>query len=421
MGKKIVDTSWDFKGVDTKYLTHGFHSYPAMMIPQIAKRLIGEYIKDGGVILDPFSGSGTSLVESMIMNKKSYGIDINPLTKLVAKTKTTPIYPTLLKREIENILKKTERDLIDIEKNKKEVETKDFPNINYWFKPDVIKKLTVIKTNIDKIKNDKNKKDIYDFFLVTFSETVRKVSNTRGSEFKLYRIPEDKLKTYNPDVLEIFRKNLMDRLESMEVFFKEYGKNTKPTIMYADSRKKLKLPEKIDLVVTSPPYGDSKTTVAYGQFSRLSLQWLDMYDNDVIKDIDKMSLGGIPVKKINFNTNSISLNRTLIEVEKKSLKRAREVASFYLDLEKCLENLSLVMKKNGHMCFVVGNRTVKGLRMPTDMILTELAESVGFTHVKTIIRNIPSKKMPSKNSPTNVKGVKGQTMSKECIVILKKN
>src|SRR3989338_5628578 len=84
-----LETPWDFRGADTKYYTHGLHSYPAMMIPQVASRLIKENLGNGNSILDPFCGSGTVLVESMIVNKNSYGVDINPLAKIISESKTT--------------------------------------------------------------------------------------------------------------------------------------------------------------------------------------------------------------------------------------------------------------------------------------------------------------------------------------------
>jgi DNA modification methylase len=90
---KYIDNSWDFKNDDTKLNTHGFHSYPAMMIPQVARRLIETYGLESKVLLDPFMGSGTALVEAKLHDnfEVAYGIDINPLTRLIAKVKTTPI------------------------------------------------------------------------------------------------------------------------------------------------------------------------------------------------------------------------------------------------------------------------------------------------------------------------------------------
>jgi len=187
MKNKIINSSWDFKGADTKYLTHGFHSYPAMMIPQIAEKLIDKFLKGGKVILDPFCGSGTVLVEAMIKNKKAYGIDINPLTKLIATTKSTPINPKLLEDEIRNLLDDIEKDYDNFKKWGKKIKLPEFFNIKFWFKKSVIEKLTIIQNNIEKVKEKEN---VYKFFLTIFSETVRQVSNRRSGEFKLYRRTE---------------------------------------------------------------------------------------------------------------------------------------------------------------------------------------------------------------------------------------
>src|SRR3989338_3364487 len=90
---KVIDNSWDFKGNSKKYCTHGFHTYPAMMIPQVARRSMQEFGEGKKTILDPFMGSGTVLVESCLIDgfERAYGIDINPLALLIAKAKTTPI------------------------------------------------------------------------------------------------------------------------------------------------------------------------------------------------------------------------------------------------------------------------------------------------------------------------------------------
>ena len=105
---KFKDTSWDFKAAFTKYSNHGFHTYPAMMIPQIAKRLMETYGKNAKVLLDPFMGSGTALLEATLHNnfEKAYGIDINPLALLISKVKTTPIEPKLLAKEYKSLMAK---------------------------------------------------------------------------------------------------------------------------------------------------------------------------------------------------------------------------------------------------------------------------------------------------------------------------
>lgn len=81
---KYRDETWDFQYADTKEYTHCFHTYPAMMIPQIARKLLKEYGIEGGWLLDPYCGTGTSLVEASLFGMHSVGCDINPLVRLIA-------------------------------------------------------------------------------------------------------------------------------------------------------------------------------------------------------------------------------------------------------------------------------------------------------------------------------------------------
>ena len=87
--------SWDFKEADTKEYTHCIHTYPAMMIPPIARRLISIYGKNAKNLLDPFVGSGTSLVEASLVPhiKSAYGFDLNPLAILISKVNSPSISP----------------------------------------------------------------------------------------------------------------------------------------------------------------------------------------------------------------------------------------------------------------------------------------------------------------------------------------
>ena len=87
---------------------------------------------------------------------------------------------------------------------------------------------------------------------------------------------------------------------------------------------------------------------------------------------------------------------------------------------KSINNVSKLVKKNGYVCYVVGNRKVKGVVLPTDEAIVNMFESNKFKHVKTDIRNIPNKRMPKKNSPTNEVGKLDTTMNHEYIVVLKK-
>jgi len=398
--------SWDFKEANTKEFTHNFHTYPAMMIPQVARRLISLYGKNAKTLLDPFVGSGTCLVEASLTPhiKEAYGFDLNPLAVLISKTKITPLNIQEVEKILEKVLNSKEHNGIP-----------KFKNLEFWFKPEVINQLSILKVAINKIQN----KDIKDFFLVIFSETIRNVSNTRNGEFKLYRMSQESLEKYSPDVFAEFKKIAIRNIGGLREYIAAAKTGTLIRPEFGDSTKDLPLkPESIDLIVTSPPYGDSRTTVAYGQFSRLALQWLDYEDANTL---DKRLLGGIASKNLDITINSPTLKETLKKIIEKDPKRARDVLSFYEDFDKCVIQLNKVMAKNGYICFVVGNRTVKGINIPTDKIMAEMFMARSpYEYITTHQRAIPFKRMPKVNSPSNKKGETVSTMNNEFIFVLRK-
>ena len=181
--------------------------------------------------------------------------------------------------------------------------------------------------------------------------------------------------------------------------------------------------DSIDLVITSPPYGDSRTTVAYGEYSRLSLQWLDLFElsEKDIMGIDKSLIGGVKFRNgFEYIVSSKILRESLERIKDIDLVRAGDVYSFYLDLEKTIKKIAHKSKSGGYQFWVIGNRTVKGELLLTDQIITEIAEHYDMEHVYTVDRNIINKVMPSQNSPTNETGAKASTMTNEHIVILRK-
>ncbi len=75
---------------------------------------------------------------------------------------------------------------------------------------------------------------------------------------------------------------------------------------------------------------------------------------------------------------------------------------------------------NGYACYVVANRTVNSVILPTSDTIKDFFEYYGFIHVETYIRDIPNKRMPMKNSPTNVAGEAVNTMFSEHIIVMQK-
>ena len=390
-----------------------------MMIPQVAGRLMEKYGQNAKTVADPFIGSGTTLVEAKVHHslETAYGIDINPLGRLMSKVKSTPLDTELLKRSLNGIV---ERYRVRIGSDETYF-IPDAPNLGLWFKPRVIRSLSVLRECINDIDmyDAETAGDAKDFFLLAFSGIVRSVSNTRNSEFKLYRMTEADVAEHNPDVIAEFVMKAEYNIAGMREFGKVCNDCT-VNILAEDMRYRTSIdPETADIVVTSPPYGDSRTTVAYGQFSRLSLEWLDLDTDENIRQLDARGLGGRKAGTGN-EVPLETLHEILAKISSADEKRAAEVFSFYDDLFKCIKETDRIMKHGAPVCFVVGNRTVKKMNIPTDEIIAELFEHLGHEHLETVIRNIPNKRMPSENSPANRAGDTSPTMTKEHIVILRK-
>ena len=410
--KRIYNKDWNFEDFSMSEYTHTIHSYPAMMMPRIARNFIKQYASQDSVILDPYMGSGTTLLEGVVENvKKVVGFDLNPLAVLIAKTKTTKFDLTDIKKEIDNLDYNLSR-LVSYSRP-------TFNILNSWFTEDSIEDLSKLKTVINSIENENTRL----FFKLVFSETVRLVSYTRNGEFKLYRIAESKRESHNPDVIDTFFQKLILNYETVKNFYENTNfleSNTEIQIINNALTNSDIEPNSIDLVVTSPPYGDSSTTVAYGQFSRLANEWLDF--PDPVK-VDSKLMGGTRIKdEIKFNIPELDdaiAKIKEIEAEEKS-KRTPSVISFYKDYEESIKKVAEVVKPNGTVVYVVGNRRVRNVELPTDIITAKMFERLGFTHEETIVRDIINKRMPSKTSPSNNRGQKTSTMTYEYIVVLHK-
>ena len=462
--KELPENFWDFKNEATNAFTHGLHTYPATMIYPISRNIISKVkeIYPINTLLDPFSGSGTVPVEGVLAGIPNiYATDMNPLAILLTEVKSNALSSKKLSQDfkvlqesinsnykyhneildtIDDFILSQNLDITDkktwgenapayikqfLQQKRSTLNVPNFKNIGYWFKPNILLELSLIAQEIQKVNNIEFKK----FYIVAFSELLRLVSNRRNGEFKMYRMPVEKIITFNPNVLDTFYSILLKNIKKMEEFYTQ-TKTLVPSNLHIklnNAKELISVPDNsIDLLITSPPYGDSRTTVAYGQFSRLTLQWNDFLENkdDISNEsmkLDNKLMGGIKYRNgYAYELSSPTLKTALNNIVSKDLERSGDVFSFYKDLDMCLEATSKKSKKGTYQFWVVGNRTVKEVYLETDKILAELAQAHNLQYITTFTRNIHNKVMPSKNSPSNKAGATISTMLNEYIVILKK-
>ncbi|EEL61843.1 DNA methyltransferase (plasmid) [Bacillus cereus] len=406
------DTYWDFNKV-TRSGIHKLANYPAMMVAPMQHKIIEDIVEiEGNIsnILDPFHGSGTTLVEGNKFNLDLIGIDINPLANLITRVKLNGIdQGTIL-----DSLAKLESNIT--EQLNTGIELFNFNKIEKWFREDIIHDLTIIRNSIMLEENTKNRM----YFWVCLSDLVRKYSNTRSSTFKLHIKEQDKIKNMENNILSEFLQSTKKNYKNLEV-----EKNNSKKIIQGDTLKELKTlnNESIDLICTSPPYGDNSTTVTYGQFSILSLLWIKIDDlcvsNETLMSnfsaIDTNSLGGKKKASISeFMPNTLS--RTLSQI---SLDKQVKVERFFSDYFLSLYEMIRVLK-NGHlMVLTLGNRRVDNIEIQLDEITKEFCESQGMLMEVELKRQIPRKRMPKKVSRIKNHG-SVSSMNNETVLILRK-
>lgn len=408
MYQVVRNEKYDFLGQSYASVYPNLHKYPATMLPQIGIEILNELNIKNGKLLDPYCGSGSSFASGLECGlTEMHGFDINPLAILISKARFTKISINKI-IETKKKLRNNIYEFLKDEKNIEKIECPKITNIDFWFSKEVINDLTIIKYYIEQIQDE----NIRRFFLIPFSETVRECSYTRNNEFKLFRMKSEDILNFNPDAIGVYLKKSEDAIFLYSNFyFPKLDEKVNVNVQYSAFQPQ---DEYFDVVLTSPPYGDSRTTVAYGQFSTLSNEWLGI---DYARKIDGMLMGGVKPKQ---NIQNGIIADYISEINKVDNKRALDVSAFYNDLNLSIKKVAKSIHKGGKSIYVVGNRTVKNVQLPTDQFIAEKFEENGFKHLITYERALSNKSMPSKNSPTNVAGRTVSTMLWEYIVVCEK-
>ena len=349
--------------------THGIHKYPAKFIPQIPRWGIQKFTQPEDMILDPFCGCGTTLVESLLLERNAYGLEISPLAKLITKVKITKINPAALEKEHFRLTNKIKKNEWDSSYWKPILE----PNLSKWFKQKTIKELSILKKNIEEIKN----KNIKDFYTTIFSSIIRRVSNAENQSQKVYissRFPKDYI-----DPVELFLKTAKKEKDGLIQFSNAISDKNFAKIVKTDALKINLENNSVDLAITSPPYINA---INYIRVQRLEYAWLNRFKPGELKKLEANQMGSEKITagvwKQNLETGIKSVDRIAQKIKEKSKKHSYIFSKFYMDLEKNLKEVYRVLKKDKRYCVVIGNNVIKGVFIPNDFLIKDTAEKVGF-------------------------------------------
>lgn len=385
------DSVLNIKTRDVNTHTHGFHKYPAKFIPHIPKWAIEKYLNNnaGKNIVDPFCGSGTTLVEGILAEHNVIGVDIDPLSVLISKVKTTKVDITKLNTISIWLIK-------EIKKKKREYFKPDCETIEHWFTQEAIKKLSIIRTLINQIPekfgNNKKVKDIQDLLVVCFSSIIRRVSNADNESQKTYvshtriKVPEE--------VNALFFSQMALFIDRISKFSEVTNPNLTSRVICsscAESLEKKLKGRSIDLAITSPPYIKA---IDYIYNQMVELFWIgDLFHMQTqTKQNEKKIkyIGNKQIKKIEFNgytpyntiLNIENLDKKLQKVydtdKKNGHKHSYITFKYFQEMEKHFSEMANCLSKKTHYVMVVGDSNVSNIFFDTADFLIDIAERNGF-------------------------------------------
>ncbi|MGB8781256.1 MAG: DNA methyltransferase [Candidatus Bathyarchaeia archaeon] len=358
----------------TTYSTHGIHPYAAKFIPQVPAKIIEECVNERHTVLDPFCGSGTTLLEAYIRGIRSIGFDVNPIAVMVSRVKTTK----LSKEDWDSI----ESAVLSIQAKLK---AKDYsenwipriPKIDHWFHNNISMDLGLIAGELKKIDNVKAR----NFLEVVFSSIIVSVSN-QESETRFAAID----KNLGSDIVQTL---FLRKVKSMSKKLKELSsqlenKRVESKVFLADTRTMTKyIPlRSIDLVGTSPPYLNSYDYYLYHKFR---IYWLG-FDKEVtnVENVKHLELGS------RFHYSGTN---------------GRSVDEFRHEMKECFSEIAKVTKLGKLIFVLVGDSIVRKKFIEMDKFYEEICKEIGLPLVaktsyllRDITRSFKSQNAALKNS-----------------------
>jgi site-specific DNA-methyltransferase (cytosine-N4-specific) len=341
---------WEQLESDTRYATHGIHRYSGKFIPQIAGQVIELVSAPGELVVDPYVGSGTTLLESALRGRKSIGIDINPLACLISRVKTTPIDSDNLdgltlalasRVDLHEVGVGTslrlfnDEEAIDVRSDARWVDEWFIK----WF-PDERRHELIILDHIISALPDESFRLVA---RVAFSDVIRQASLANNS---FPNVMFDKKKTLTRSAVNAFLRKLSEVSNSVSMLDGKIADEMVPEVVLASACNIPLANESADAVITHPPYIGS---IPYAEYGSLSLKWL----GENPKDLDAKLTGG--------------------------KRQSRDVIErFRVDFDASIHECFRILKPGKRMVMLLGSPTVRGDKIDLPEMAKVMSKESGF-------------------------------------------
>jgi len=402
--KLSTDPSWSFSELSaqqTGYVTHCYHRYPAKFIPHLAARLIREHSEPGDTVLDPLMGSGTALVEALMAGRRAWGLDINPAAVIASRAKTAAISPAKLRAALLDFEEKLSR-LKDEHKGRwlfplpAPLLPANQERLDFWFPRGQQRRLGIILAWIEAVGDAA----IRGFLSCAFSHCLKTASYWLMKSSKPTR-SKAKLAKGVPNPVRPLCRHIAKMQRGNAEFVRALPDQSKSRrrgvtdVRCGDARKLPWRARSVHLVVTSPPY---VTSYEYADLHQLTALWLGQADDLAVPK--EMFIGSAAARGRSEARANSELGREIVgQLRERSQSKAEETRQYFLDMEDAFREMHRVLKPGGKVCNVIGNTSLKGVRILNAEVHAELMESVGFELEDVIRRIIPLKTLPQVRDP----------------------
>ena len=398
------------------FLTHWLHAYPAKMFHRIPRQILGALDKSTrAVVLDPFCGSGTVLLEAASRGHKAVGVDVNPLARLLAEVKSTPLPPKSLQRSGQRLLKRA-RGV--------HYTPPDDPVFDFWFKAEARTAIGELRTAIDAVREPRYRR----FFLITLSSIIRRCSLADPDIAPPVRLSEHRYGKGNAkyrrnlaragaltgdSVYRLFAAALaknIDRVAQLNQCGNLGQVRVLPPPAHAAATGLRK--GSVDVIVTSPPYCGAQK---YVRSVRLELLWLGFTSGE-IATADRDTLGSERVSAQatlqQLLTGYKSRDKLIRKVWTANHIRAVMLSEYLRYLDCFTMEIRRVLRPGGAAFVTFGTSRIAGVYVDMAAIFRQMARGKGLRCVTTLIDKIPSRGLLTRRHGT------ANTISDEQVVWL---
>lgn len=379
-----------------------YNRYPARSVFFVPRAILNQHRGENLRVLDPFMGSGTTAVETVLSGNIPLGVEMDPFARMIASVSSTTYNERELKT-LKRLYEKVQRNWITYEP----AEKPDLAGIDRWFGDGVLNQLLQLKAAIIK----ETSKKYLPFMLVTFADCIKPVSLMERQSLKPYISKKFSKKTKS--VNESFEASFNAHFAAISSMSCACGLSTPIEWIGFDATVFTTQSNSVDIAISSPPYINA---LDYTRCIKIESALCGTINNAEVSALHKKQVGHEARRKQKIEPTVKKLFNDYFEkISQADPMRGLTALAYFNDMYNNLRNVYSALKKGGCYHLIVGDNTIRNLFVPTHEILAKLGESIGFEWTGYYKYRIKDHRM---SIPRN-----GQSCSKieyEHVVILRK-